>query len=117
VTAAGGQAFCLPARFWKDYSMVKQSKSNNANELLRSVKAPHLLGIVGYSIVLGAFVLAVINAILPEPNAFIAKILTPLIFVGLANLLYHIGQHVHALHTNVIRMAMMGNGTSSEEAN
>jgi hypothetical protein len=95
--------------------MVNQSQSNNANELLRSIKAPHLMGLVGYFIVLGAFMLAVINALMPEPNAFLGKILMPLIFVGLASLLYHIGQHVHALHANAIRMITMGRPQTSAE--
>ena len=87
--------------------MINQSQSDNVNELLRSIKAPRLLGLVGYGIVLGAFVLAVFNALMPEPNAFLSKILMPLIFVGLASLLYHIGQHVHAMHANAIRMIAM----------
>ena len=95
--------------------MVNQSQSNNANELLRSIKTPRLLGLVGYWIVLGAFGLAVINALMPEPNAFLGKILMPLIFVGLASLLYHIGQHVHAMHANAIRMITMGGPPISEE--
>ena len=95
--------------------MVNQSQSNNANELLRSIKAPHILGLVGYGIVLGAFVLAVINALMPEPNTFLDKIIMPLIFVGLASLLYHIGQHVHAMHANAIRMLTMKGTPISEE--
>lgn len=90
-------------------------EENNANELLRSIKAPYLFGLVGYGIVLAAFVLAVINALMPEPNAFLGKIIMPLIFVGLASLLYHIGQHVHAMHANAIRMLTMGGPLISEE--
>ncbi|MFQ5922561.1 MAG: hypothetical protein ACE5M4_06920 [Anaerolineales bacterium] len=82
------------------------------SELLGSTRAPHWLGILGYSIVLVAFVVAVINALLPESNPFVARILMPFIFVGIASLLYHIGQHVHALHQNALRMiAMQSNGS------
>jgi uncharacterized membrane protein YczE len=95
--------------------MVNQSQSNNANELLHAIKAPHLFGLVGYGIVLGVFVLAVINVLMPEPNAFLGKIIMPLIFVGLVSLLYHTGQYVHAVHANAIRMLMMAGPPISEE--
>jgi hypothetical protein len=64
-------------------------------------------GLVGYGIVVIAFLVSILNALLPEPNAFIAKILMPFIFVGIASLLYHIGQHVHAMHQNALRMIAM----------
>jgi uncharacterized membrane protein YraQ (UPF0718 family) len=73
--------------------MVNQSQSNNANELLHAIKAPHLFGLVGYGIVLGVFVLAVINVLL----------------------LYHTGQYVHAVHANAIRMLMMAGPPINEE--
>ena len=98
--------------------MVNQSKSSDVDEsLLAAMNAPRFLGLLGYGIVLGVFVLAVINALVPEPNVFFAKIQMPLIFVGVASLLYHIGQHVHVLHQNAIRMSMMTRepGTSEEK--
>ena len=39
----------------------------------------------------------------------------PLIFVGLASLLYHIGQHVHALHANALRMIAMDQDPSEKQ--
>ena len=71
------------------------------------MRAPHWLGTVGYGIVLFAFAVAVINAIVPESNPLVARILMPFIFVGIASLLYHIGQHVHAMHQNALRMIAM----------
>ena len=94
--------------------MVLKNQSKDVDELLSSIQAPHLFGQVGFGIVLGAFVLAFINALLPEPIAFLSKILPPLIFVGLASLLYHIGQHLHVLHKNVIRMASMEESQASD---
>jgi hypothetical protein len=76
-------------------------------ELLKSAKAPRWLGLVGYGIVIFAFLVSVVNALLPEPNVFVTKILMPFIFVGAASLLYHIGQHVHAMHQNALRMILM----------
>ncbi len=84
-----------------------REESEQYSELLKSARAPHWLGLVGYGIVLFAFVVSVVNALLPEPNAFVAKILMPFIFVGVASLLYHIGQHVHAMHQNALRMIAM----------
>ena len=72
---------------------------------------------MGYDIVLFAFVVTVVNALLPEPNPFVAKILMPFIFVGVASLLYHIGQHVHAMHQNALRMIMMERERSGEKPN
>jgi len=88
--------------------MKMQNQDENIEDLLKSIKAPAMFGLIGYGIVLIAFVLAIINFLLPTPSAFIQIILQPFIFVGLANLLYHIGQHVHALHINVIRMGLQG---------
>ena len=87
--------------------MELKTQSKDVNELLSSIRVPHLFGQVGFGIVLGVFVLVFINALLPEPNAFLGKILPPLISVGIASLLYHVGQHLHVLHKNVIRMASM----------
>lgn len=83
--------------------------------MLETIRAPHRLGQVGYGIILAAFVIALVNSQLPEPNKVVGSLLQPLIFVGIGGLLYHIGQHLHALHKNVIRMAMMESGTRSEE--
>lgn len=82
-------------------------QSERVATLLKSARAPRWLGLIGIGIVVLAFILSVLNALFPEPNAFLAKILMPLIFVGLANLLYHIGQHVHVLHANALRMMAM----------
>ena len=82
-------------------------ESEQYSELLKSARAPHQLGLVGYGIVVFAFLVSIVNALLPEPNAFVAKILMPFIFVGIASLLYHIGQHVHAMHQNALRMIAM----------
>jgi len=82
-------------------------ESDKVAELLRSARAPHWLGLVGYGIVIFAFLVSIINALLPEPNSFVTKILMPFIFVGVASLLYHIGQHVHAMHQNALRMIAM----------
>ena len=74
-------------------------------ERLTQVRAPWLAGSLGLGIILVAFVISVANASLDTPNTFISMTLQPLIFVGMGLLLYHIGQHVHALHQNVIVMA------------
>lgn len=79
-------------------------KNEHYSELLKSTRAPHGLGLVGYGIVVFAILVSVVNALATEPIAFAAKILMPFIFVGIASLLYHIGQHVHALHLNALRM-------------
>jgi hypothetical protein len=85
--------------------MEEQTSGNLST--LALIKAPKFLGLLGFAIVLFAFLLAVVNALVPTPNAFIKAILQPMIFVGLASLLYHIGQHVHALHQNALRMFKM----------
>ena len=84
-----------------------QGESEQYSELLKSTRAPHRLGIVGYGIVVFAFLVSIVNTLLPEPNAFVSKNLMPFIFVGIASLLYHIGQHVHAVHQNALRMIAM----------
>jgi len=70
-------------------------------------RPPRFLGIIGMTVVLTAFVLAVINALLDNEIMFIKSVLQPFIFVGIACLLYHIGQHVHVLHENSITMLGM----------
>jgi hypothetical protein len=100
--------------------MNHRSSSSERVSMLESIRAPHTiaphrLGQVGYGIILAAFVIALANSLLPEPNRVVGSLLQPLIFVGIGSLLYHIGQHVHALHENVIRMAMMDRDSPSEE--
>ncbi|MCZ6529905.1 MAG: hypothetical protein O6949_06180 [Chloroflexi bacterium] len=92
-----------------------RGESEQYSELLKSARAPHWLGLARYGIVIFALVVSVVNALLPEPNAFVAKILMPFIFVGIASLLYHIGQHVHAVHQNALRMVMMERELSGEK--
>lgn len=87
-------------------------KNKQYSELLKSTRAPHRLGIVGYGIVLFAFAVAVINALVPEPNPLVARVLMPFILVGIASLLYHIGQHVHALHQNALHIFPMQSSAS-----
>lgn len=77
---------------------------DHSSEGFRPLKPPHWLGRIGLAIILFAFVLAVINALLATPIEFVKATLQPFIFVGLGMLLYHIGQHVHVLHENALRM-------------
>lgn len=53
---------------------------------------------------MGAFVISIVNASIDTPSSLISMTLQPFIFVGLGLLLYHIGQHVHAMNQNVILM-------------
>lgn len=96
--------------------MTNPTNSSQRNPVMMSKKAPHRLGQVGYGIVIAAFIIAVVNSQLAEPNRVVGSLLLPLIFVGIGGLLYHIGQHLHALHLNVIRMAMMEDHSPSTEA-
>ena len=80
---------------------------SSQSEILKSIEVPSRLGRVGYGIVLVAFLLAAINALLPSPIAILGAVLQPFIFVGIASLLYHIGQHVHVMHQNAVRMILM----------
>jgi hypothetical protein len=84
------------------------------SEVLKSTKAPQKFGIIGYAIVLVAFAVAVINALVPEPYPVVASLLMPFIFVGNASLLYHIGQHVHAMHQNALMMIAVQSSTSQQ---
>ena len=93
-----------------------EAPSRMRDQMLGSIRAPHRLGQVGYGIILASFAIAVVNALLPEPSKLVSTLLQPLIFVGIGGLLYHIGQHVHALHSNVIRMAMLDRAVSSNQA-
>jgi hypothetical protein len=95
--------------------MNNRTISNEQVSILESIRAPHRLGQIGYGIILAAFVIALVNSLLPEPNKLVGSLLQPLIFVGIGGLLYHIGQHLHALHLNIIRMAMMDRGNPSGE--
>lgn len=96
--------------------MVEKRNSDRKVSMYKSANAPHRFGQIGFGIILVAFFTAIINSLLNEPNNAIATMLQPLIFVGIGGLLYHIGQHLHALHMNVIRMSMMDRETETEEA-
>jgi hypothetical protein len=95
--------------------MKDRTISSEQFSMVKSAKAPHLLGKVGFGVILVSFAIAVVNAQLPEPSKVISALLQPLIFVGIGSLLYHIGQHLHALHQNVIRMAMMEDDARTKE--
>ena len=84
--------------------MNRQSVEQSAQQKLASARAPRLIGIAGLSIIVIAFLISIVNATIDTPNTFISMTLQPFIFVGLGLLLYHIGQHVHALNQNVILM-------------
>lgn len=82
----------------------EKSLEQRAQQTLANLKAPLLTGVAGLSIIVGGFVISIVNASLDTPNTFISMTLQPLIFVGLGLLLYHIGQHVHAMNQNAILM-------------
>ena len=92
-----------------------REESEQYSELLKSTRAPHWLGLAGVGVVVFAFLVSIVNALSPEPNAFVARIQMPFIFVGVASLLYHIGQHVHAMHQNALRMIAMERERSGEK--
>ena len=92
--------------------MNDQSAEQSAQQKLADIKAPWVTGVVGLSIIVGAFLISIVNASIDTPSMFISMTLQPFIFVGLGLLLYHIGQHVHVMNQNVILMAM---GSSSAE--
>ncbi len=58
----------------------------------------------GLGIILLAFALAIVNALLPEPVRFLQMTNMPLTFVGMGTLLFGIGRHLHLLHLNTLRM-------------
>lgn len=93
-----------------------RGESDQYSELLKYARAPHWFGLVGFGIVIFAFLVSIVNALLPEPNVFVVKILMPFIFFGVASLLYHMGQHVHAMHQNALRMIMMERERSGEKS-
>ena len=80
-------------------------KSSSAEPKFARIEAPFWTGIAGLSIIFVGFLVSIVNASLDEPSRFIAMTLQPFIFVGLGLLLYHIGQHVHAMNQNAILMA------------
>ena len=84
--------------------MSHQSTERSAKQKLANINAPSKAGNAGLSIIVGAFVISIVNASIDTPNSFISMTLQPFIFVGLGLLLYHIGQHVHAMNQNVILM-------------
>ena len=84
--------------------MSRQSEPS-AQQRLASIEAPWVTGVAGLSIIVTGFLISIVNASIETPNTFISMTLQPFIFVGLGLLLYHIGQHVHALNQNVILMA------------
>ena len=96
--------------------MEARIRTSETAPMFQSIQAPHRLGQIGFGIVLAAFIIALVNILLPSPNKVVGSMLQPLIFVGIASLLYHIGQHLHMLHMNVIRMARMESGSPTEEA-
>ena len=84
--------------------MSRQSEPS-AQQMLANIQAPWITGVVGLSIIGGAFLISLVNASVDTPNKFISMTLQPFIFVGLGLLLYHVGQHVHAINQNAILMA------------
>ncbi len=84
--------------------MDRQSVERSAQQKLASINAPWAAGTAGLSIIVGAFIVSVVNASIDTPNSFVSMTLQPFIFVGLGLLLFHIGQHVHAMNQNVILM-------------
>ena len=96
--------------------MKARTSTSETAKMFQSIRAPHRLGQVGFGIVLAAFFIALVNSLLPSPTKVVGSLLQPLIFVGIAGLLYHIGQHVHVLHENAIHMAMMESDSPTEEA-
>ncbi len=84
--------------------MSRHSGEQSAQQELANIPAPWITGVTGLSIIGGAFLISIVNASIDTPNAFISMTLQPFIFVGLGLLLYHIGQHVHAMNQNVILM-------------
>ncbi len=76
----------------------------SAQQKLANIKAPWITGAAGLSVIVSGFLISIVNASIDTPNTFISITLQPFIFVGLGLLLYHIGQHVHAMNQNVILM-------------
>lgn len=85
--------------------MDRSTDNQSARTLLAEIKAPWVSGFVGMSIIVVAFLISIVNASVDTPNKFVTMTLQPFIFVGLGLLLFHVGQHVHAMNQNVIRMS------------
>ena len=85
--------------------MNRQPIEQSAQQKLANIKAPWVTGVAGLSIIVTGFLISIVNASIDMPNTFISITLQPFIFVGLGLLLYHIGQHVHAMNQNVLLMA------------
>ena len=94
--------------------MIPQSGDEIAQQILANIKAPWTTGIAGMSIIVSAFLIAIVNASFDAPNKFIGITLQPLIFVGLGLLLYHVGQHLHVVNQNAVLMAGMNAQTSDD---
>ncbi len=84
--------------------MSRQSADQVAQQKLANIEAPSITGIAGLSIIVVGFLISIVNASIETPSMFISMTLQPFIFVGLGLLLYHIGQHVHAMNQNAILM-------------
>ena len=83
---------------------MSPNSAESAQQKLANIKAPWVTGVAGLSVIVSAFLISIANASVDTPNTFISITLQPFIFVGLGLLLYHIGQHVHAMNQNVILM-------------
>jgi len=95
--------------------MSRQSFEQSAQQKLANVEAPWITGVAGLSIIVAGFLISIINASVDTPSVFISMTLQPFIFVGLGLLLYHIGQHVHAMNQNAILM-VKGMGSAEHDA-
>jgi hypothetical protein len=95
--------------------MSRQAAEQLAQQRLANIKAPWITGIAGLSIIVVGFLISIINASVDTPSVFISMTLQPFIFVGLGLLLYHVGQHVHAMNQNAILM-VKGVGSAEHDA-
>ena len=96
--------------------MNRQSADQLAQKRLANIAAPTFTGIAGLSIIVVGFLISIVNASIDTPSMFISITLQPFIFVGLGLLLYHIGQHVHAMNQNVILMVGGVGSTDHDES-
>ena len=96
--------------------MNRQSADQLANQRLANIKAPSITGIAGLSIIVVGFLISIVNATIDTPSMFISITLQPFIFVGLGLLLYHIGQHVHAMNQNALLMVGDMGSTDHDES-
>ena len=95
--------------------MRSQFADQSPQQKLANIEAPRIAGIAGLSIIVGGFLISIVNASIDTPNTFISMTLQPFIFVGLGLLLYHIGQHVHAMNQNALLM-VGGTGSAEQDA-